>query len=251
VFDKYPFILTPVKDASGAIVGARFGREGGKEISTANGLSNVKQHLADTNFVMLDDADKERLKPRRKKRKVEHSQNQLECFATSPKELSTILAKGCALGCLPLSIGTNPGMIFIMRALHYTAPIPSRWTVSRRVDEMYDEARDSTTARIKVARASAFGPVLIAITDDLWTSRSQRGHVGVNEQFEIVEAAITLSILTRQRELPLKSARYLMRTGLYPPTSLQLQRITKAQPFCLRSCLPLHQLGYSPVRVTL
>jgi len=49
--------------------------------------------------------------------------------------------------------------------------------------------------RLAKARASEFGPVRVSLTDDLWTSRSNRGHVGVNAavlspDFDMVSLAL-------------------------------------------------------------
>jgi len=196
LFEKYAFILSPVRDAAGQIIAANFFREG-VEISTASGLSNVRQHLADQYFIMLDEEDKKRLQPRSKKRRAEAGQATIDASGVSTSEAATIFAKGAALGCLPLSLPQNPGIQFIIRNIGgFSASFPSRQTVSRRVDGLYRDAAARVATVLKSARSSPLDrPVLVALTDDLWTSLSRRGHVGVNayiinEDFEIIELAL-------------------------------------------------------------
>jgi len=66
IVEKYPFI---VMDPTGALVAAEFRCEQEKQISTSNGLSNVKQHLTDKYWIMLDDEDKAQWNPRGEKRR--------------------------------------------------------------------------------------------------------------------------------------------------------------------------------------
>jgi len=184
LFDRYKLFVTPVTDDEGKLIGASFPYENNAVIKCKDSLSNVKQHLATSYFAMLTPEDKERWRPR-KKRKLEVDASQPSVGSSgvtrlSRKDCAEILAKGCAIGSLPLSLAQNRGIRYICRKMNPTSVMVARSTVTRHVDNLVGAMRESVSTDLKHVRASRYGPVNISMCLDMWTSLSGNGHISVN-----------------------------------------------------------------------
>jgi len=58
--------------------------------------------------------------------------------------------------------------------------MPSRTSVTRHVDQIFETSAATISKNLKACRASAYSPTHVSITFDTWTSRSRRGHLGIN-----------------------------------------------------------------------
>ena len=180
IWDKYPHIVVPVLDDTGAVIAGRFIHERGKEISAAHGMSNIHQHLATSYYIMLDEDDQSRWRPRRKWARVDSGQCALSFGETPLIDQAAVLAKGCAMGCLPLDLPRNPGFQYIMSQYVPGVVLPSRRSVSRKVDTFFDVNRSEFREKLREYRNSSYGPVKFSLTGDMWTSGSRRGFLGAN-----------------------------------------------------------------------
>lgn len=183
LFETYDDLIEPVYEDEN-IVAAYFKWEG-KFVTASNGsLSNVYQHLSDCYFPLLTDEDKKARKQRVKRMKSSAAQGPtlLDSIATGSSrqsKLKTVIAKACAMGCLPLSITRNPGFIYLIRILCPKAKIPSPTAITREIDVLYESAIDWMKKSINLSRSDTMGNTFVAITTDLWTSRSFHGHHGL------------------------------------------------------------------------
>lgn len=175
IFNKYGMVVKPVIDESGKILGARFPFEGEDAVvSVAHGYSNVRQHLADYYYGLLTPEDKELLKQRpRKRRRVGEEQQRVTDVGLV--DLAAILAKGFAMGSLPLSSSANPGVAFIVQQLAPFATLPSPSTVTRRFDALYEKTMNVVATEIRDARASDLGPGYVSVSPRIC------GHQSANE----------------------------------------------------------------------
>lgn len=176
LFRDYSFIMSPVRNENGEILAADFFREG-KQISARHGSSNIMQHLADSYRIMLSDEDKAKRQPRTKQVKLDGQSSLNPALFVDPLD---ILAKGIAIGALPLSLTDNVGFVFIVKKLFSGNILPSRRCITRRIDNLFDSVCRSVKDTIADCRSSKFGNVMVSACTDMWTSRSKKGHLGIN-----------------------------------------------------------------------
>ena len=177
-------IMNPVRNDDGKIIAASFPYEDGEVVKCEATMSNVKQHLASSYYGMLTREDKTRWNPR-KRRKVESNSTQPTIEevvgpALSRDDCAEILARGCAMGALPLSLAQNPGIRYICRKFNPRSIMTSRSTVTRHVDKLFSGVIEKIGSEMRSLRKSEFGLVNVAVCLDTWTSLSASAHLGMN-----------------------------------------------------------------------
>lgn len=180
LFRLYSHIMIPVREENGEITGASFIHEQGTIVSAAKGSSNIGQHLSDYYFIMLSDEDKAKRRPRTKQPRLDEVHHERCSLRNLLVDAPSIVAKGCAMGALPLSMLDNPGFRYILSKLCPSLEFPSRRTVTRHVDQLFDTVTSSMKSVIKDCRHSSYGNVMVSMCCDMWTSKSKRGHLGIN-----------------------------------------------------------------------
>jgi hypothetical protein len=173
--------MEPVFDDNGMLIAASFMFED-KRVSTAHGLLNVKQHLADHYAVFLTPDDREAIgsRKRRKVTSADLERGQTDLNSWDLLDMPALIARVCAVGALPLSFMKNPGIQLLVRSLNRHVSMPAASTVTKSVDALFESTTKKVQVGIAAARSSEFGPVRGAVSTDLWTSISKSGHLGLN-----------------------------------------------------------------------
>lgn len=128
------------------------------------------------------------------------------------ERLTNTIAKWIATNCRPISIVEDVGLKNVLRIAtnDSTYEPPSRRTISRRVQELYEKER--TTKATTLQRAPT-----VALTGDYWTSLGNHNYLGVtvhyiDDQWELHSHALTV-MKTDERHFAETCAEHFMRVA--------------------------------------
>lgn len=93
------------------------------------------------------------------------------------KRLVEAIAKWVASACRPINIVEDPGLRDVLRIATNDAAyeLPSRRTIRRRIQELYENEREAKETTLRSMPA-------VAITGDYWTSLGNHSYLGVTVQ---------------------------------------------------------------------
>jgi len=108
------------------------------------------------------------------------------------EKLTNAIAKWIATACMPISVAEDVGLRKVLRITTNDGgyEIPSRCTITRRIQELYKKER--TAKAVTLQRAPS-----VALAVDHWTSLSNHNYLGIivptwNQQWELHSHALTV-----------------------------------------------------------
>lgn len=113
--------------------------------------------------------------------------------AKRQEEITDSLVKCIAKDMLPLSTVNGVGFLELMNKMAPNYEVPSRFTIKRRLEGLYQTERYKVAKKIQSIES-------IALTTDCWTSKSNESYIsvtahGINEDWKIVNYILTTEVM--------------------------------------------------------